>query len=288
LWQAPLLVTPAETGYGFVPLQDMLYSLLSAFSLGVVQAPTMWAIAPFLGALLAVGLYWADWGYRLDSVGSALAWLLIPVAAFFLITLVRPLFTARYLIFVLPAYLVLLARGALGVGRRSPLLAGCLLIALLLVQARGVSLQARVPVKTDFRAATHHVASRLEAEDLVLFQMPYGKYSFDYYFRPQASGMHEGRAAPGRYWLFLPLLETSGSMPYRWAEGLYTNGGMPAGEVDHRMAELVSGSNAVWLVASEASMWDERGLVQAWLDSHATITEMARFVKVTVTRYELP
>jgi len=248
----------------------------------------MWAIAPFLGALLAVGLYWADWGYRLDSVGSALAWLLIPVAAFFLITLVRPLFTARYLIFVLPAYLVLLARGALGVGRRSPLLAGCLLIALLLVQARGVSLQARVPVKTDFRAATHHVASRLEAEDLVLFQMPYGKYSFDYYFRPQASGMHEGRAAPGRYWLFLPLLETSGSMPYRWAEGLYTNGGMPAGEVDHRMAELVSGSNAVWLVASEASMWDERGLVQAWLDSHATITEMARFVKVTVTRYELP
>jgi hypothetical protein len=34
-------------------------------------------------------------------------------------------------------------------------------------------------------------------------------------------------------------------------------------------------------------LWDERGLVQAWLAEHGTLTDEAQFVGVTVMRYEL-
>ena len=54
------------------------------------------------------------------------------------------------------------------------------------------------------------------------------------------------------------------------------------------MAALTAGRRVVWLVASEAPLWDERGLVQAWLDGHAQRVSEARFLRVTVYRYELP
>jgi hypothetical protein len=79
-----------------------------------------------------------------------------------------------------------------------------------------------------------------------------------------------------------------GGAHYRWAEGLYTNAGMGPGEVEQRLAGLTAGSRVVWLVATEAPLWDERGLVQAWLDEQGRLTDRAEFVRVGVYRYELP
>jgi hypothetical protein len=80
----------------------------------------------------------------------------------------------------------------------------------------------------------------------------------------------------------------TGDAAYHWADGLYTNSGMDPDEVDRGMAAMTTGSRVVWLVATEVPLWDERGLVQAWLDEHGSITEVAEFVRVTATRYELP
>jgi 4-amino-4-deoxy-L-arabinose transferase-like glycosyltransferase len=281
-WQLPLLLRPAETGYAFVPLPQMLYSLLTTYSLGIVWQGATWAVVPFVALATAAVLAWRERPLPVANLGLLLCWLLLPILGFFAVTLVRPLFTARYLIFVLPAYLLLLALGLVALWRRSRLLGGLSLILVLLLAGRGLWLQATTPLKADFRGATAYLAERLSAEDLILFQIPYGRYSFDYYYQ------HRTVPPPVDlgFRIYLPAV-AGGGQAYRWAEGLYTNGGMDPAAVNAQMADLVAGSDVVWLVATEVAMWDERGLVQAWLEAHALATERAEFERVTVVRYEL-
>ncbi len=286
-WQLPLLLDPGSSGYDFVPLHGMLYSLLTTYSLGVVQRSTVWSVALFVGALLASALLLKGQRARQAPLAALVSWLLIPPLAFFLITLIRPMYTARYLIFVLPAYLMLLAAGVVAVARQSRLLAGFLLVAILAANGLGVWLQAREPIKTDFRAATYYLVDRMEPDDLILFQIPYGRYSFDYY-RERYPERPSTQSSGGEFRAFLPLVARQGAEPYRWAEGLYTNAGMDLAEVQRRMREITEGDRVVWLVATEVGLWDKRGLVKVWLDDHAHLTSEAQFVRVAVYRYELP
>lgn len=288
-WQWPLLRTAGETGYLFVPLSDMVLSLLTSYSLGVIQHGTFWALLPFVALLLAVGLRW-----RAPAPGGAdlaflLPWLVVPVVGLFLVTLLRPIYTARYLIFVLPAYLLLLAAGLRAVARISRFVAAGLLVAVLALNVWGLGLQARTPVKADFRAATAYLSARLSPGDLLLFQIPYGRHSFEYYLERQAEMAGRPRQAPsgGGFRIFLPHISGGEAWTYRWADGLYTNGGMAPEEAAHQMAALTADSRGVWLVASEVWLWDERGLVQAWLEAHAVRVEEAHFVRVDLTYYAL-
>jgi hypothetical protein len=130
------------------------------------------------------------------------------------------------------------------------------------------------------------VADRLEDGDLLLFQIPYGRYSFEHYFRLT---QETARSLPtvGEHRLLLPSVLGGGGEPYQSVEGLYTNNGMEPAEADRRMAGLLAGGRTVWLIASEVELWDERGLVRAWLDEHATLAGEAHFTRVDVYRYEL-
>jgi 4-amino-4-deoxy-L-arabinose transferase-like glycosyltransferase len=290
-WQLPLLQAGGSTGYAFVPLPEMLISLLTSYSLGVVQRATIGSVSLFVGLLLAAALLWKGHRSRLASLAILACWLFMPILGLFLITLVRPMYTARYLIFIAPAYLLLLAAGVVAVARLSRWLAGLWLVALLVLNGMGVWLQARTPYKADFRGATNYLASRMEPGDLLLFQIPYGRYSFDYYYQRYLAAQAEPSKAGspssnGGFQVFMPTVAGAGT--YRWADGPYTNGGMDAGQVDRSMATLTTGSRVVWLVATEVPLWDERGLVQAWLDEHGRVTDVAEFVRVVVTRYELP
>jgi len=243
-WQMPLLFKKAVTGYRFV-----------------------------VGLLLAGGALVRRREWRL-SVGVLLCWLLLPVMGLFLLSLLRPMYTSRYLIFVLPAYLLLLALATVAVGQRSRLLAGGLLVSLLLLNGWGLWVQARTPLKADFRSATAYVARRLESGDLLIFQIPHGRYSFDYYFRRQEwpkEGALQSPLSDDASRLFLPFLARGQGAAYRWADGLYTNAGLTVGEVDRRMREVTAGSRAVWLIATEVPMWDAGNLVQGWLEEHGRL-----------------
>lgn len=285
IWQLPLLLHPGDTGFRFVPLPEMVSSLLYGYSLGVVSGIPWWGIVPFVGLLPAAGLLWRDRLVRPVALAVLLCWLLVPVVGLFLVSLSRPLYTARYLIFVLPAYLLLLAGGGVAVGRRSRILAGLLVAVILAVNGWGLWLQATTPLKADFRTATRYVLSRLVPGEVILFQIPYGRYSFDYYARHSPAATF--RRAVGGYRAFLPYVAGRGGEPYRWAEGPYTNAGMSAEELDRRMVQITAGRRAVWLVATEVPLWDERGLVQAWLEQHAVLSDEAHFVRVAVYLYEL-
>jgi hypothetical protein len=63
---------------------------------------------------------------------------------------------------------------------------------------------------------------------------------------------------------------------------------MSAQEAARRMEEMTKGYDMVWLVATEVPMWDERNLVQQWLDQRALQVSAAHFTRVDVYRYALP
>lgn len=291
-WQVPLLRLEGETGYSPVSPGGILQSLFTNYSLGVFPPPSPWWLVPFAAALLAPALWRARRSAIRFSLRLLATWLSVPVALFILVNLLRPMYTARYLIWVLPALLLLLAAGIGAVAGRSRLLAALLLLAILAANARGLWLQARTPLKSDFRAATRYVAERRGPGDLILFQIPYGRYSFEYYMAPERlrplapaeASAEPGRAAPWR--TFVPRVARV--LPLVWAEGLYTNAGMTAEEVDRLMAAQAAGHRVVWLVVSEVSLWDERGLVEAWLAGRATVTDRREFVRVSVVRYLFP
>jgi 4-amino-4-deoxy-L-arabinose transferase-like glycosyltransferase len=294
-WQLPLILTPAETGFRFVPLHGMLLSLWDSYSFGVVQDAVPWSAVAFTAALVAaVLLFFQDRASR-TVFGVLVCWLLLPVLSLFLITLVRPLFTARYLVYVVPAYLLLLAAGIVAVGRRTRLLAGLLLIAILAVNGWGLRLQSQTLIKADYRSATEYLLSRAGPQDLILFQIPYGRHSFEYYAHSLAfresnfarPNQAPSLQSPALHRAYVPLLVGGRLVPYRWAEGLYTNAGMLESEVDWRMEDMVGDSAVVWLVSSEAPMWDERALVEGWLAEHGNLTDVGHFVRVSVYRYQL-
>jgi hypothetical protein len=283
VWQLPLLLRPAETGYRFVPLHEMLYSLFVNHSYGVIQRGNLWTAALFVGLLLAVGLFLAEERSRRAAVGILVCWVVVPVLCFFLITLRRPLYTPRYLIYIVPGYLLLLALGLAAIARRSRVLAGLLMVALLAVSGWSLWLQATTPLKADFRAATAYVTERWAGDDLIIFQIPYGRHSFEYYVRQQSVVASEGERKNLQPW----KAGRDGARR-RWADGLYTNAGMQPAEVDRRMDEITEGSQVVWLVATEVPMWDRKRLVETWLEEHATLADRADWVRVGVYRYELP
>jgi hypothetical protein len=301
VWQLPMLAEPGETGFSFVPLHGILRSLIVNYSLGVALPASLWALVPFLVVLLAAGAAWSWKQLSRHSLGVLLCWLSLPVVAIFLISLRRPLFTARYLILILPAYLLLLSAGLTAIGQRAKWLAGILLVAILVMGGWGLSRQT-APIKADFRGATGYVMHSMELNDLVVFQIPYGRHSFEYYVRhevaekPAESLASESQSLggiwlsreDGRHVVLLPWVTGHSGSAYRWAEGLFTNQGMTPEQVDQRMHELVDGSQVVWFVVTEAPLWDERGLVQAWLDQHGVLSDEAAFVRVSVRRYRMP
>jgi hypothetical protein len=283
-WEIPLLAGGTNTGYSFVALHDMGRALLVSYSLGVVTTGPLWLLAPSI-CLLIAGLLLKDSKTSTRAVALVVIWLVVPVVVFFGITLVRPMFTARYLVLVLPPYVVLLALGLVSVaGHARPaaiLLLGCLLA------ANGWALyeQLTTPIKTDFRAAAHHIQERLNPTDLLVFQIPHGRYAFEYY--TQSSRDNDGnRALLGEHHLFLPLVSGSGRAESRWVDGLYTNGGMEISEASVRMERLVGDADVIWLLATEVDLWDKRAIVQSWLEEHATLVQKTDFVGVTTFRYE--
>ena len=176
---------------------------------------------------------------------------------------------------------------------RGPGLALVVLLVSAILVLDGVNLwrQATLPIKSDFRAAAAYVAGyRASGEPgvpqttgeglafecylplvmrpfdgLIVFQIPYSRYTFDYYFAVKE---------------------------YPWAEGLYTNHRAPDGsylmseqEAAHHMQEMTAAHDAVWLVVSEMDMWDQRGLVKGWLDANARRVDEAHFARVDVYRY---
>ena len=128
----------------------------------------------------------------------------------------------------------------------------------MIVGLLGMARQWGTPVRADFRAAARHVAQSYEADELIVFQIPYLQATFDYY---------------------------AGELDYQAAQGPYTNYGNPPQETADYLAQTTAGYPQVWLILSEASMWDGRGLTLAWFEEHAQLMEEVVLNRVTVSHW---
>jgi mannosyltransferase len=271
LWQAQSALRTRDTGFYPYTLSQMAQILLNGWSLGILgQGWPQGAI--LMGSLVAWGLVsFLLPTRRQEDIRNRLAvicWLVIPPLAVWLISLRQPLFTDRYLIWTAPAFYLLTALGLAslarwGAGGRGVM--ALLTIVTLTFHISNLRQQIIEPIKSDFRAAAAYVAGRYAPGELIIFQIPHGRYTFDYYF---------------------------GGDEYIWIEGLYTNHRNPDGSymmsdqsAANQMQEATATYNSIWLIATEMTMWDERGLVRAWLDTHAERVDEASFMRVDVYRY---
>lgn len=263
-WQLRLFTMPGfQTGHAFVPLPDMAGVLINGFLRGMGLPRTLWVLAPAIFLVLA-GTAVGPSSHvlpasRIRLAGLLLTWLLLPLVGLYLITLRKPLFTDRYLIWILPALAMLLALGVAALARSWRPLAWAAVAALVGLGLAGGWRQMHVPIKSDFRAAARHVEAQRQPGDRLIFLIPYGRYPYEYYAGPQDD----------------------------FADGPYTNNDNPPQQVVDEMARAVASAPGVWLIASEEAMWDSRGLVRQWLEQNGRAVDSAEFARVRVDRYDL-
>ncbi|MDY7077922.1 MAG: glycosyltransferase family 39 protein [Chloroflexota bacterium] len=278
VWQAPQVLQVRETGFYQYSLGEMVEILLNGWSLGITSRGWPWGAA-LMGALAVWGLVSSLFhsphlspnrkGVRAGRNRLVLVcWLATPLLAVWFVSLRQPLFTDRYLIWTAPAFYMLVALGLaalIGFGNWGRWVAVFLMSVVLVFDGVNLWQQAVEPLKSDFRAAAAYVADHHSSGELIIFQIPHSRYTFDYYFPDEE---------------------------YPWADGLYTNHRAPGGsyltseqDVASHMQGITAGYGTVWLVATETMMWDERGLVQTWLEANREQVDEAHSMRVDVYQY---
>jgi mannosyltransferase len=290
-WQAEMWLSPFETGHPFVPLADILSVLVVAFSRGVLPVQAPLALLPAVLALVAGIGFWAAGSAsrrrspsepagdeplsRLPRLGGwrvvamLTVWLLLPPLAVYGVSLGMPMFSDRYLIWCMPAFLALTSLGVVALARAWRFLGALVLAAMLLVNLTGTWEQGGRPVKSDFRAAAHFVMAHWKPGDRLMFQIPYNRHPFSYYSNKGATE------------------EPSKNADLSWVDGPFTNNGAGEDVIDDQMTQATTGARAIWLIASEVPMWDSRELTRTWLSRNGKVTEQADFTRVSVIRYAL-
>jgi 4-amino-4-deoxy-L-arabinose transferase-like glycosyltransferase len=255
-WQWTLLTDiNFRTGHPFYPFGKFFATLFTVQIQGLLSA-SKWSLAPPIFLLMGAFLLPPVRKKRLAMLSS---WWLLPPLLFFLITLITPLFTDRYMIWTLPALVLLLAWGAVQIARQNRWIAAAVVLILVGFQAHQGWRQMTTPIKPDLRAAAAYVAPRRGADELTLFLMPYIQYTYRYY-------------DPGEY----PR-----------AEAPYANREPDASQIPQHLSELTTGYRGVWLVESEADFYDRNGLIHAWLDENASLVDEAHFTRADVYHYIL-
>jgi mannosyltransferase len=292
-WQWDLLMAADKrTGFNFTPFATMARTLLFNHSRGFLPNEDLLLLAPlfFLGlAALALGvteLPGAKAERNADSLRLApwrrlllvISWLLVPVLEIYALSLRQPIFTDRYIIWLAPAAMILLALGVAVLWRNGGVV-GLPLAALFVLYILGFWLyagwqQKHLPMKYDLRSAITYTTAHRGPETLLILQIPHMEWSYRYYssedFRPD-------------------LFATSDARLGYWKPGLWTNGGLPddqaRAEVDRQMQQLTAGVSELWVFRSEVEMWDARHLMDEWLDQHGQVVESAEFHGVQVKKY---
>lgn len=239
-----------------VGLLAMLRQVLVVYSLGVTVPGVLGLVLslPFV-LLFLLGLltsWWEEW--RSGLVLSL--YLGLPLLGVFFISLQRPIFHERYLILIVPAYLVTLAKGISAV-RSFPIVTS-------FVKARLSSLTLRLPM----------------AVSLALLVVSSLYSLFNYFYVPQYV-----KSPP---WPALAhLIEETGQegdvIIYNYPDPspvYYNDGRLPIlllptdfpldvkGTTDS-LNQLLADNRRIWLVPHKADNWDADGFVETWLDRHA-------------------
>lgn len=263
VWQFSFFWSGADRGHPFYPLRQEISILLELYTSGLLRFTGSTAMVLYVFLLLG-GLFLPHARADAEKItlikrGTLVVWLLLPPLAVYLISLRVPIFEDRYLIYITPAFYLLVVVGLLLLRHHSRLLAGLALGLMLTINLLGVWLQQRGPIKADFRAAADYLASQSPRPAAIMIQMPYLQYTLDYYY----------------------------PYPYQFIGGLWTNDGKSEATVETTMQQQTAALADLWLVISEEETWDQRRLVRSWLDQNAELVDQASFRRVDLYHYRL-
>ena len=279
LWQLPLLLKGFQSGHPFYPLQEQTYLLLQLYSRGLLRfaglTPIILFVFLFLCGLFlnkrrhgsseqvqvgAASMKFNNGGQSavIRSRYTLAAWTLLPPLLVYLISRRVPVFEDRYLIYITPAFYLLVVIGLLLVRQHLRWLASLGLGLILAINLWGIWQQQSQPIKADFRAAAAYLSGQPQPPSPIMVQIPYLQHTLNYYYNTS----------------------------YIFLEGLWTNNNKTEATVDAEMTSLTRDLTDLWLVVSEEDLWDRRHLTRTWLNDNATLVDEAHFIRVDVYRYQ--
>jgi len=167
-----------STWRGFIGIWDMLRVLAINFA---SQAHLPGNLDNWFALLLALAALAGAVMARQRRKGLLLLWLLLPIAAVYVLSFKEPLFSPRYFIVVLPPLLLLAGAGlaALPLPATLPALAVLAAGSVWAVE-RGNTVPSYA--KEDYRLAASYIAARSTPQDAIALVANYILYPFQYYF----------------------------------------------------------------------------------------------------------
>jgi hypothetical protein len=242
---------------------DALLALTNAF----LPQEIAWGAAVWAGYALVLALGVAHLRRRPAVLAFLVVLFFTPIVGELLVSIIRPIFYDRTLIWTtIPLYL-LLACGFVQL-RYKPLMAAGLI---LLAAVNLLSLRNYYDnfEKEQWRAAAAYVARHVADDDLILFNATWVQIPFDFYFREYNRPV-ERRGVP------VDLFDR-GILEPKMAES-----DLP------RLRSLLRHRERVWLVYSHDWYTDPQGLIPAALDAELELTDSQQFNGLQVQRYEVP
>jgi len=291
-WQWRMLLADRPvTGFQFTPLPEMLRTILLNQARGFMPGdPLLW-LAPiwFVGAI-GLLLGFTEMGVRRVTRQSTpisptrrflmlATWAIVPILSIWAISMRQAVFTDRYVIWTLPAVMILVALGLqvlrANLGEWGAPLAAAGLVYILLFWLVVDWQQRTNVIKYDLRAAVQQVAAERDPDSLLILQIPHLEYAYRYYSSDMGTQPFAGST------------ERLGN----WVGGVWTNGEADDGAAQHladqQMRALTRHAGEVWVILSEAEMWDRRRLMDQWLAENGELTLSNDYHGVRVRRYDM-
>jgi hypothetical protein len=290
IWQWELLTTQQiVTELAFVPLPEVVKTLLSYHSHSFIDARNSLYLVPIFGLGL-VGLFTRhqtryESGPKSTTLSPVrrlllvLAWLIVPVLSIYLLSLRQPVFLPRYVIWIAPAAMMILALGLENVWNSRDRLTKTLAVLLLIYVTAywgAIGWQEKHQViKTDLRSAIAYVAEHRQPEELLIIQIPNLNVAYQYYSSDQGpQPFYDGHKRLG--W---------------WAAGLSTAGDLGGEAAQKQVAEqmrgLTFGATDIWVMLSETELADPDHLMTDWLDGEAKLVQQIDFRGAQVRQYQM-
>lgn len=212
---------------------------------------------------------------RLWPYALVVAWLVVPLVGAVLLSLVKPLFLARYLIVMLPPLAILIALGAKALRRRWAAVALALAFAAS-VHALSEWYPGEEKEGLDFRSAAAQIAVSGSPSDGIAFYRPSRRLPIEYYLRHErALGRAPTPVFPAAAWGDYDLIED------------YELRSPPASTWTSLVVRAASRHRRIWLVQTPSDLYeDERAALERALDAAYERREERGFGDLQVVLFE--
>jgi mannosyltransferase len=276
----PIAIVVATVGAGsmqWIPptkINAVLELFIMLAGNGGVPLLTLDVIAAALAAFTA----WREWrngGVTRNGWGYALvfAWLVVPLAAVLALSVVRPVFLARYLIPCLPALVLTVATGITQLRPRA--LAWIFIAAISVFSILGDTSYYRRDFdldREDWRAATSYVLDRAQPGDGAFFYANFGRLPFEFY---------RSQRHPSPRWPEALVAANGGDWGYRDSIFAY---------LGEELRDARPAGDRVWLVlsydtSSNGQPTRESDILRAAYEKGRRLIEEKRISTITILLY---